>query len=270
MHTYTPTSDVVKLITEIARNYLRDFPKYFQTAFDAQTRTYELGHPNIDKDSLYIAVYTSNTPVELAASAFSLDQRNGILRLGSTPAANSRLMVEGYYYEWVLPDDLTFYAQRAVNFHMHNIGVELENASPAVLDVIGLAALIEALWALMTEYSRDIDVMTSESVHIPGSQRFNMLKNLIDGWEQEYRKHAKALNIGPERIEVMNLRRVSRTTNRYVPIYKAKELGDYAPIERIFPDQDNGKIIYEEEEQLREDVFVDTDPPMGITTNAFY
>ena len=263
-------TEATTLITTIARNYLRDFPKFFQTAFDAQTRTFELGHPNIDKDSLYIAIYTSNTPVELAASAFNLDQRNGIVRLTNTPATNSRLMVEGYYYEWVLPEDLTFYAQRALNFHTHNIGVELENASPAVLDVIGLAALIEALWALMTEYSRDIDVMTSESVHIPGSQRFNMLKSLIAGWEDEYRKHAKALNIGPERIEMMNLRRVSRTTNRYVPIYKAKELGDYGPIERVFPDMDNQQIIYEEKEPLREDVFIDVDPPMGITTNAFY
>jgi hypothetical protein len=264
------TNEVLSEVVEIARNYLRDFPKFFQTAFDVQTRTFELGHPNIDKDSLYIAIYTSNTPVELAASAFSLDQRNGIVRLNSTPPANSRLMVEGYHYEWVLPSDLEFYAKHAMEAHSHNLNIPLELATPAVIDVVGIAALIEVLWALMTEYSRDIDVMTSESVHIPGSQRFNMVRNLIEGWEQEYRKLAKALNIGPERIEIMNLRRVSRTTNRYVPIYKAKELGDYGPIERIFPDQDNQHIKYQVEEPLREDVFVDVDPPIGITTNAFY
>lgn len=262
---------IFEQVTDIARAYLRDFPKFFQVAFDGGSRTYELGNPNVDADTLWVAVYTSNTPVELAASAFALDSRNGILRFNQTPASNSRVMVEGYYYEWVLPQDLTFYAQRAVNFHIQNIGVPIENASAAVLDVIGLAALIEALWALMTEFSRDIDVMTSESVHIPGSQRFNMLRNLIEGWEQEYRKHAKALNIGPERIEVMNLRRVSRTTNRLIPIYKPKELGDYGPIERIFPEQDHGTIVLEDSgDDLRTDVFVDTAPQTGITSNAFY
>ncbi len=262
---------VIKEVTEISRNYLRDFPKFFQVAFDGGSRTYELGSPNVDLDTLWVAVYTSGSPTELAASAFALDSRNGILRFNQTPASNSRVMVEGYYYEWVLPKDLEFYAKHAIQAHSHNLDIPIELAAPAVIDVVGIAALIEVLWALMTEYSRDIDVMTSESVHIPGSQRFNMLRNLIEGWEQEYRKLAKALNIGPERIEVMNLRRVSRTTNRYIPIYVPKELGDYGPIERVFPEQDHGTIILRDVgEDLRTDVFVDTAPQTGITSNAFY
>ena len=180
-------------------------------------------------------------------------------------------MVEGYYYEWLLPADLQFYSERSINFHKPTINVPLEQASAAVLDVVGIGALVEALQALMTEYARDIDVMTSESVHIPGSQRFRMLQSLCQVWEVEYRKHANNLNIGPERIEQFSLRRVSRTTNRYVPLYKAKELGDYGPMERIWADDTEGHILVEEpDEPLRSDVFIEGEPPAGYTSNAFY
>jgi hypothetical protein len=256
---------------ELARNYLRDFPRFFQVTFDAVGRTYELGQPNIDKDTIWIATVAGASVNELGTADYSIDERNGILRLAATPAANSKLLIEGYHYEWLLPADLQFYAERSINFHKPTINIPLEQASPAVLDVVGLGALVEALQALMTEYARDIDVMTSESIHIPGSQRFRMLQSLIQQWEVEYRKHANNLNIGPERIEQFSLRRVSRTTNRLVPLYKSKEIGEYGPMERIFAENSEGTLLIEEPaEQLRADVFIDMDPPTGITTNAFY
>lgn len=263
-------SAIVEEVTSIARNFLRDFPKFFQTSFEATTRTYELGHPNIDTDSLYIAIYTSSTPTALAASAFSLDARNGILRLGSTPAANSSLMVEGYHYEWILPADLEFYANRAIEEHVYNLSTPLENMSKIVIDTIGIATIVHSLWALLSEYSRDIDVMTSESVHIPGSQRFRMVQSLLEYWQTSYERNARALNIGVNRIEVMNLSRVSRTTNRYIPIYRARELGDYGPTKRVFPERDTGTIEIEDKgDDLREDVFVDTNPPSGLYNTGF-
>lgn len=256
---------------ELARNYLRDFPKFFQVSFDALGRTYELGQTNIDKDTLWIATTTGASATELTTNDYHLDNRNGVLRLSGTPAPNTKILIEGYYYEWILPEDLQFYSERSINFHKPTINVPLEQASAAVLDVVGLGALVEALQALMTEYARDIDITTSESVHIPGSQRFRMLQSLCQQWEVEYRKHANNLNIGPERIEQFSLRRVSRTTNRLVPLYKAKELGDYGPMERIFSEDSEGHILVEEkDEPLRSDVFIDGEPPHGVTTNAFY
>ena len=255
---------------QLARNYLRDFPKFFQVSFDALGRTFELGQPNIDPTTVWIATTTGASATPLASTAYTLDHRNGVLRLTAPPAANTKLLVEGYYYEWILPEDLQFYAERSINFHLPTIRIPLENASAAVLDVVGLGALVEALQALMTEYARDIDVMTSESVHIPGSQRFRMLQALCNTWEVEYRKHANNLNIGPERIEQFSLRRTSRTTNRLVPLYKSKEIGDYGPIERIFAEETEGHILIENEEDLRTDVFIDMDPETGVTSNAFY
>ena len=255
---------------QLARNYLRDFPKFFQVSFDSIGRTYELGQINVDTDTIWIATTTGASATELTSSQYSLDSRNGILRLGFTPASGTTIMVEGYYYEWLLPADLQFYSERSINFHKPTIPVPLEQASAAVLDVIGIGALVEALQALMTEYARDIDVMTSESVHIPASSRYRMLADLCQRWEVEYRKHANNLNIGPERIEQFSLRRVSRTTNRLVPLFKSKELGDYGPIERIFADDSEGHILVEEkDEPLRSDVYIDMDPPYGYVSNTF-
>lgn len=262
-------------IVTIARNYLRDFPRFFQVSFDASGRTFELGHPNIDPDSFWAAYYPTgaSAPTVLTAANYYLDSRNGMLRLASTPAANTTLMVEGYYYEWFTPSDLEFYAGIAINMHMHNMSVSLENLLPAVADVIGIDAIVEALWALVTEFSRDIDVMTSESIHIPASQRFRMVESLLQFWMAEYEKRAKALNIGLNRIEVFNLRRVSRTTNRLVPIYKPTELGDFGPLERLWIPVDNGEIKIEEgSDDLRTDVFIDGQPPSSYVPNttAYY
>lgn len=264
-------SSILETVTTTARNFLRDFPKFFQTSFEATTRTYELGHPNIDTDSLYIATYTSSTPTALAASAFSLDARNGILRLSSTPTSNSSLMVEGYYYEWILPADLTFYAKIAIEEHAYNLSTSLENMSEIVINTIGMATVVHSLWALLSEYSRDIDVMTSESVHIPGSQRYRMVQSLLEYWQAAYDKNARALNIGVNRIEMMNLSRVSRLTNRYIPIYRGREIGDYGPIKRVFPDRDKETIEVEDTgDDLREDVFVETNPPSSLYNTGHF
>lgn len=275
MHTvFDPAS--ISTITTIARNFLRDFPKFFQVSFNAVGRTYELGNPNIDSDSLWVATYVNNAPVTItsntsASSYYSLDARNGILRFNTTPSASASILVEGYYYEWVLPSDLEFYAVHAIEQHVYNLDLPLENMSAIVIDTIGMSCVVEALWGLLTEYSRDIDITTSESVHIPASQRFRMVQSLLDYWTKAYERQAKSLNIGLERIEIMNLRRVSRSTNRFVPIYKSKELGEYGPIERIFPEISEGTIAIEEpvDKQIN-NVFVDIEPGVSVNSAAIY
>ena len=267
---------VIEKVTYIARNFLRDFPKFFQVSFDAVGRTYELGSPNIDADSLWVATYTTGSPVTVttdktASAYYSLDQRNGIIRFNTSFSSSTKILVEGYYYEWVLPSDLKFYATHSIEQHVYNLPIPLENMSDIVIDTIGMGAVVEALWGLLTEYSRDIDVMTSESVHIPASQRYRMVQSLLEYWSKAYEKQAKSLNIGLDRIEIMNLRRVSRTTNRLVPLYKARELGETGPIERIFPEISDGIIGIEHPDgETLDDVFIDTPPGVGSNTSAIY
>jgi hypothetical protein len=91
-----------------------------------------------------------------------------------------------------------------------------------------------------------------------------MVQSLLSQWEEEYRKSAKALNIGLERMEVFTLRRTSRLTNRLVPVYKPKELGDYGPWERIWtPIDDHMLDVEKKADDLRTDVLIDGDPLSG-------
>lgn len=262
----------VDTVVTTARNYLRDFPKFFQVSFPVVGRTFEISHQNIDKDSLWVA-YTPTSASAGASvvspSSYSLDQRNGILRLNALPPQGATVLIEGYYYEWLLPSDLEFYSKIAIEKHLPALNVPLEALSAVAVNAVAIAAICESLWALMTEFSRDIDVMTSESIHIPASQRFRMVQSLLGQWEAEYTRHATALNIGIDRIEVFALRRTSRTTNRLVPLYKPKEIGDFGPMERLWPFIDPGIVSLEEkEEPLRADVYVDGDPPANITATS--
>ena len=260
-------------IINIARTYLRDFPKFFQTAFTPSGRTVELGKPNIDAASLWVGYVPSNNAASVAvipSTGYALDDRNGLLRLAAIPDG-SPVMVEGYYYEWLLPSDLSFYADMAIDLNTFNLHLSLEDMAPAVVDVVAIHALIQALWGLLSEYSRDIDVITSESVHIIASQRYRMVSALLEQWTAEYNKRAQALNIGLDRLEVLNLRRVSKTTNRLVPLYKEREVEDYGPIERLWPAIDPGVIdLAEKDDSLREDVYLEGEPPPGYLTTGQY
>lgn len=257
-------------IVNIARNYLRDFKKPFQQTFVSMGISYDLGKPNVEADTLWVE-YVPQGGSASASVAYTLDDRNGLIRLGSALPLNATLMVDGYYYEWLLPSDLDFYADMAINLNTHNLRVPLANLAPAVADVIGIHTLVQALWGLMSEYSRDIDVITSESVHIQTSQRYRMVSSLLDYWMSEYNRRATALNIGLERLEVLTLRRVSRTTNRLVPIYRPREVGDYGPIERVYPEIDDGVIDIEElPDDLREEVYLDGEPPPGYLSTGYY
>jgi hypothetical protein len=261
-------------IITIAKNYLRDFPRFFQYTTPVSGRTYDLGRPNVDKSTLWVAYQPQSgggsVTVLAEPSNYSVDERNGILRLVS-PSLGNDLLIEGYHYEWLLPADFDFYADVAINMHTHSMDIPLASVAPAVADVIGISALINALWGLVSEYSRDIDVITSESVHITASQRYRMVINLLNEWEEEYHKRATALNIGLERMEALTLRRVSRTTNRLVPIYKPRELGDFGPPERIFTEIGDGVVNIEEKgNDLVQETYLDVEPPPSTTSTEWY
>jgi hypothetical protein len=259
-------------IVHIARTYLRDFPKFFQVSFTPALRTYDLGKPNVTGDTLWVALVTGPSVTVLPSTAYALDERNGLLRLYGMPSGDT-LMIEGYYHEWLSDEDLDFYSDMAIGLTTHNLGLSLNAVAPAVANVIGMYSIVQALWGLLAEYSRDIDVITSEAVHIIASQRYRMVASLLDSWTATYTKAATALNIGLDRIEVLNLRRVSMTTNRLVPLYKEREVGDYAPIERLWPGVPSGVIDLEapgEAEEMRQDVLIEGEPAPGMLNTGFY
>jgi hypothetical protein len=95
-----------------------------------------------------------------------------------------------------------------------------------------------AYWSLLTEFSTEIDVSTPEGMMIPASQRFQQVQSMFQYWKMKYDEHAAALDVGINKIEVKELRRKSYLTNRYVPVYRGREVDDPRPPVRLYPDID--------------------------------
>lgn len=229
----TSVSEIVKG----ARQHIRDFPTFFQVASTAKGVTYKMSHPNIDKTSLWVALgQQQGTPVTplVLDTDYVVDERGGLIRLANIPSTTDTILIEGYYYEWFLDEDLAFFAKIVLN--ELNLGIDLntENAAAAIVDLMAVGTVVEGLWSLLTEFSRDIDVHTPEGVSIPAHQRFQMTWTLWQEWESKYTAKSAQLNVGLGRIEVYKMRRVSYTYNRLVPQYRDKEIGDVSPPERLW------------------------------------
>jgi hypothetical protein len=103
---------------------------------------------------------------------------------------------------------------------------------------VALLAATEGLWALATDASFDIDISAPDGVTIPRHQRFSQLTSVISNRIEQYREMCAMLNVGLSRIEMGTLRRVSRTTNKLVPIYVPQEVDDSRQPARVYAQND--------------------------------
>jgi len=74
----------------------------------------------------------------------------------------------------------------------------------------------------------------------------------IDGMTDRYNQLCAMMNIGLNAIEMSKIRRVSKTTNRLVPIFEDREYDDYELPRRQLPPIDNRD---EDESNLQSPVF---------------
>jgi hypothetical protein len=116
-----------------------------------------------------------------------------------------------------------------------DVPLDLGNLPDVEGVLIALRASIEALWALATDASTDIDISSADGTTVPRSERYRQLRQQIDGMTDRYNQLCNMLNVGLNRIEMSKIRRVSRTTNRLVPIFKDREYDDYTLPQRQLP-----------------------------------
>jgi hypothetical protein len=109
---------------------------------------------------------------------------------------------------------------------------------------------MQAMWSLLAEFAVDIDVSTPEGMSIPATQRFRQMFEMATFYGQQYKTEAAMLGVGLDRIEQFWLRRISRLTNRLVPILKEREVDDPRPPQRLLlpiPDgmqDDEGQVVW--------------------------
>lgn len=177
-----------------------------------------------------------------ATPLYVLDYKHGVISFFSAPRpAGVTLGVVGITYDYFDDDEVAQAVTDGFNLHVSD-----QDPLPTIDPVMGqpslpsneeylvsILAAIELLWFRATDASQQIDIHTPEGVTIPRSERFRQIMAQINALQEEYKTMAGALGVGLWRIQVLNQRRVSLTTNRLVPIFREQEYNQ--PYTGLFP-----------------------------------
>jgi len=241
---------VLSDLTSRVRLELGDQPKQFSLTFtgDALTSDFPLEIHPIDLYTL--EVYVNGSPIAYP-TGYTLEADVGVVHFVHTPPSNAAILIRGISYRYFTDDDICTFVNTAVEQHTYNrtngLGSQMTiNLIPAVEEYpIAILATIEALWALATDASFDIDIQAPDGVSIPRSERYRQLTQTIQARWEQYHQLCAQLNIGLWRIEMGTLRRISRTTNKLVPVYMAQEIDDSRNPERVYIQNDlNGRTPF--------------------------
>jgi hypothetical protein len=240
----------VAVLTDLiakVRLELGDMPKQFTyTAVgDGVTKTFDSKIKPVDPTTLYVTV--NNVPVT-QPTGYTVEQNFGIYHFVTAPGNGQTIKIEGMSYRYFTDEDLTIFINTAAEQHTYGrtdkLGSQMTlSLIPAVEEYpLAILAAIEALWALATDSAFDINIFAPDGVTIPRSERYHQLTSLIQQRWDQYKHLSSALNVGLWRIEIGTLRRVSRTTNKLIPIYVPQEIDDSRKPERVYIQNDlNGR-----------------------------
>lgn len=234
------------LISKV-RMELSDQPKQFNKAFtgDGSTKDFVLGVKPVDVSTLLVTV--NNVPIA-NPSGYTIEATYGVVHFASAPATGASIKITGSVFRYFSDAEIEYFVNTAVSQHTYNRtdaygrAMTLKLLPEVEVYPITILATVEALWTLSTDASFDINIFAPDGVTIPRSERYHQLINLIQQRMEQYRNLCSALNIGLWRIEVGTLRRVSRTTNKLVPIFMPQEIDDSRRPERVYlPNDLNGR-----------------------------
>jgi hypothetical protein len=224
-------------MTYRTRELIRDFPVFFEAEQGPlNTLTIRLEHPYVSQAlQVFITDVAGATPVTEKTTKWELDERNGLLKLTDDSYQGQRLLVAGYHYKWFTDSDLMGHVQDVVHEFTYDTHNEADDLSEVEADVAALGAVVRALWSLSIELALDIDVSTPEGMFIPAHQRYQQVVGMMQHWEAEYNNKAASLNVGLGKVEIYQLRRVAKLTNRYIPVYVNQEVDDRRRPQRVRP-----------------------------------
>jgi hypothetical protein len=233
----------VSSIIARARLEIGDSLKPFssQSTGDGVTTNFGLSRDPVDPSSVTVTV---DGVTQVSGADFTLDGDNGLILFTAPPAIGAFVLAVGSSYSYFTDADMTLFVQTAAAQHLlgrsdpMGYPLALSGLPPTEDYLLAILTTIEALWVLATSAAFDIDISTPEGVHIPRSERFQQLTQVINARKAQYMEMAEALNVGLNRIEMFTLRRISRTTNKYIPIYKGQEYEDNRPPVRVWPQID--------------------------------
>ena len=226
----------IQSLTERVRLELGDLGKSFVTQFvaDGTTNRFKLHYAPLDAPS--IVVYADG--VDKTANA-SVEESTGVLVMDYLPDDGVEFVVSGNYYRYFTNLELASLVTDAVSQHSNgqvdSVGRKLSVATLPVIEEypVAIYAVTLALYTLATDASFDIDISAPDGVSIPRAERYRQLMDMVSARQGQYRDLCVHLGVGMYKIEVYSLRRTSKTTGRYVPVYRPQEVDDRSFPQRV-------------------------------------
>jgi hypothetical protein len=202
-----------------------------QIISDGTTNRFKLDYSPVDAASVHVLVGST----DVTSTSF-VEESTGYLTLVAIPADQVVITVSGTYYRYFSDVELTSLVTDAVaqhsSGHVDSVGrkTTIDTLSAVEEYPVAIYAVTLALYTLATDASFDIDIAAPDGVSIPRSERYRQLMDMVQARQAQYRDLCYNLGIGLYNIDVYSLRRISKTTGRYVPVYKPQEVDD-----RSFP-----------------------------------
>lgn len=234
-------------LAERLRSEIGDQGKSFvyQTTADGTTNRFLVPYSPIDGATLLVTVNGLDV-----STTVSVEEITGFITFDNTPAADATIVVVGSYFKYFTSQEInnfvcTAFEQHTAN-HADGYGRSISLRTLPGLEeypVVILASTL-ALYTLANDAAFDINVFAPDGVTIPRSERYQQLMQMIEARKNQYRELCSQLGIGLYKIDVFTLRRTSKTTNRYVPVYLPQEVDDKSmPKRAIIPIPSYGSAI---------------------------
>ena len=226
----------ISSLVDKVRVELGDIGKSFVSQFvaDGSTNRFQLHYFPLD-DANNIFVYQNG--VEQVDAV--VESSTGVLVLPSVPANGDQISVSGNYYRYFTTSELSSLVTSAVEQHSANhtdsLGRKITVDTLPLIEEYPVAvyAVTLALYTLATDAAFDIDIQAPDGVTIPRAERYRQLMEMIQTRQTQYKDLCVQLGVGLYRIDVFTLRRISKATGRYVPVYIPQEVDDRSYPQRV-------------------------------------
>ncbi len=234
----TPMEDLLRRV----RSELGDLETTFQETLIATglDNRYTVNHAPLNAASVIVLVDGVDITEAAPGESVAIEETTGTLIFDFIPEKGAVIVASGLAYRFFTNAELTEICTDAVEMHANHrtdvrgrpIGV---NNIPSIEEYpLTLLATINALYVLATDASFDIDIQAPDGLMIPRSQRYRQLMELIEQLKGRYAELSSLLGIGLYAIEIFTLQRVSKRTNRYIPVYRPQEIDDRSKPERLY------------------------------------
>jgi hypothetical protein len=219
------------------RTEIGDIGKSFVYQFTADGTTNRFLIPYSPLDGLNLSILQDGANV---SADVEVEEATGYIVFDTTPADGDVIVVAGNHYRYFTDNEIEDFVSTAFTehsaFHTDAYGRTVSLQNLPVLEeypVVVYSATL-ALYALANDAAFDINVFAPDGVTIPRSERYQQLMQMVQARQNQYRELCSQLGIGMYKIDVFSLRRISKTTNRYVPIFQPMEVDDRDTPTRVY------------------------------------